>query len=508
MGTEDSNSNSKWQKAIDPKSGRIYYFHIDTGEARWHIPSNGKDNSSPSSTATLPRIHVPAIEPTSNHNNPSSYPHQKNRSRPTTPRSAVTPSSRRNAADTSKKKGGGLFSGWSLRRRKNNKRSNTVFGVDLNEGRALPQAIIDVVQFLSEHGTSAEGIFRISGKKNAIADMKKDIESGNTVDFAATAQEHSIHSVAGLLKTYLRELPTPLMTYQHYSAFLSASRVPESRSRLECIRQVLGFLPTPNLMLLECLCLMLHNVQKNKSVNKMKAPNLAIVFAPTLLREPEQSSDPFEAMKNSEIINTLVATLIAEAPYLFGKASHPSGDDQSQVSMGEATSTQKSSPSCLSDVEGRSVEEVEKQIRRLTVQLQESTAPSEDLTSLQHEIEEAMKEQPGQDVWHEDTDVIYSILVFIPPQEVADTMTLVSRSWHRVVSDTSLWQYMYRLHWHPRLMPAVRPDDWRSFFLETYATNLKQDRFLRLVDDSNILKDREKLFELRNVTDQILNDTQ
>ena len=82
------------------------------------------------------------------------------------------------------------------------------------------------------------------------------------------------------------------------------------------IKKVLKFLPPVNLVLLKTLCEFLHKVMQNQEVNKMTSSNLAIVFAPNLLRPPQQ--DDLKAMfGDSKHANALMKTLIEQYTEIF-----------------------------------------------------------------------------------------------------------------------------------------------------------------------------------------------
>lgn len=91
--------------------------------------------------------------------------------------------------------------------------------------------------------------------------------------------------------------------------------VPEPKARLECIKKVLKFLPKGNARLLKALCRFLYKVQEKSAINKMDSQNLAIVFAPNLLRTREQ--DIRIMLGDTPHASGLMNTLILEYKYLF-----------------------------------------------------------------------------------------------------------------------------------------------------------------------------------------------
>lgn len=62
-----------------------------------------------------------------------------------------------------------------------------------------------------------EGIFRRSGNYSKVVELKQKVNSGNDVDF----KDVDTHVIAGLLKTFLRDLEEPLLTYDLYDEITS-----------------------------------------------------------------------------------------------------------------------------------------------------------------------------------------------------------------------------------------------------------------------------------------------
>lgn len=69
----------------------------------------------------------------------------------------------------------------------------------------LPLVVIDT-----------EGIFRRSGNISRINELKKRINEGSIIDMSS----EDTHVVAGLLKTFLRDLSEPLLTYDLYDEII------------------------------------------------------------------------------------------------------------------------------------------------------------------------------------------------------------------------------------------------------------------------------------------------
>uniref|UniRef100_A0A6Q2YSP5 Myosin IXb n=1 Tax=Esox lucius TaxID=8010 RepID=A0A6Q2YSP5_ESOLU len=169
-----------------------------------------------------------------------------------------------------------------------------------------------VVQMLLEHvemnGLYTEGIYRKSGSACHARELHQLLETNPEM---ATLENYSIHTVTGLVKRWLRELPDPLMTYNLYNEFLQAVELPNQSERLRVIYQKVEGLPTSNFNTLERLLFHLVRVAKEEEHNRMSANSLAIVFAPCILRSPD-TTDPFLGMKDVSKTTMCVEILITE----------------------------------------------------------------------------------------------------------------------------------------------------------------------------------------------------
>lgn len=101
-----------------------------------------------------------------------------------------------------------------------------------------------------------------------------------------------VHSVAGLLKLYLRELPEPLCTFALYDEWIRCvDSKSDSSCRLDSISAVIKQLPATHRANLRHLIKFLHNLTLNQEQNKMNSTNLAIAMGPSLMwPKPVESS--------------------------------------------------------------------------------------------------------------------------------------------------------------------------------------------------------------------------
>jgi hypothetical protein len=100
-----------------------------------------------------------------------------------------------------------------------------VFGTSLDEHlrvtkREVSLAIEMCVGWLLNN-LNEEGLFRIPGSTSKVKKLKSAFDAG-IVDIEEYARDP--HTVAGALKSYLRELPEPLLTYNLYHEWINAAK--------------------------------------------------------------------------------------------------------------------------------------------------------------------------------------------------------------------------------------------------------------------------------------------
>ncbi|XP_054903778.1 beta-chimaerin isoform X2 [Poeciliopsis prolifica] len=116
-----------------------------------------------------------------------------------------------------------------------------------------------------------------------------ELRDGEKADISASAYA-DINIIAGALKLYLRDLPIPVITFDLYSKFIQAAKLPNAESRLEAIHEGLLQLPPAHYETLRYLMAHLKRVTTFEKYNLMNGENLGIVFGPTLMQPPEQNA--------------------------------------------------------------------------------------------------------------------------------------------------------------------------------------------------------------------------
>uniref|UniRef100_A0A3Q2D9H0 Myosin IXb n=1 Tax=Cyprinodon variegatus TaxID=28743 RepID=A0A3Q2D9H0_CYPVA len=172
----------------------------------------------------------------------------------------------------------------------------------------VPKVMELLLMHVELNGLYTEGIYRKSGAACRARELYQILETDPEV---ANLDNYPIHTITGLVKRWLRELPDPLMTFSLYSDFLHAVELPEKPDRIKAVYQKVDELPPANYNTLERLIFHLVKVAKEEKHNKMTPSSLAIVFAPCILRSPD-FIDPFLSMKDVPKTTLCVEILINE----------------------------------------------------------------------------------------------------------------------------------------------------------------------------------------------------
>ncbi|XP_068797637.1 protein FAM13A isoform X2 [Struthio camelus] len=193
-----------------------------------------------------------------------------------------------------------------------------VFGVSLLElqqqglsKNGIPIVVWNVVEYLTQHGMTQEGLFRVNGSVKMVEQLRLRYERGEEVELV---KDGDIYSAASLLKLFLRELPDGIITSALHPRFIrlyqDASNDMQKESNL---KELLKELPDAHYCLLKYLCRFLTKVAEHHVENRMNLCNLATVFGPNCFHVPPG----FEGIKEQEICNKIMAKMLENYSTLF-----------------------------------------------------------------------------------------------------------------------------------------------------------------------------------------------
>ncbi|XP_017747856.1 PREDICTED: rho GTPase-activating protein 44 isoform X5 [Rhinopithecus bieti] len=193
------------------------------------------------------------------------------------------------------------------------------FGKPLEEhltisGREIAFPIEACVTMLLECGMQEEGLFRVAPSASKLKKLKAALDC-----CVVDVQEYSAdpHAIAGALKSYLRELPEPLMTFELYDEWIQASNIQEQDKKLQALWNACEKLPKANHNNIRYLIKFLSKLSEYQDVNKMTPSNMAIVLGPNLLW-PQAEGNITEMMTTVSLqIVGIIEPIIQHADWFF-----------------------------------------------------------------------------------------------------------------------------------------------------------------------------------------------
>ncbi|XP_019341283.1 rho GTPase-activating protein 44 isoform X10 [Alligator mississippiensis] len=193
------------------------------------------------------------------------------------------------------------------------------FGKPLEEhlavsGREIAFPIEACVTMLLECGMQEEGLFRVAPSASKLKKLKAALDC-----CVVDVQEYSAdpHAIAGALKSYLRELPEPLMTFELYEEWIQASNIQDQDKRLQALWNACEKLPKTNYNNIRYLIKFLAKLTEYQDANKMTPSNVAIVLGPNLLW-PQAEGNITEMMTTVSLqIVGIIEPLIQHADWFF-----------------------------------------------------------------------------------------------------------------------------------------------------------------------------------------------
>ncbi|XP_064366534.1 protein FAM13A isoform X7 [Dromaius novaehollandiae] len=193
-----------------------------------------------------------------------------------------------------------------------------VFGVSLLElqrqglsKNGIPIVVCNIVEYLTQHGMSQEGLFRVNGSMKMVEQLRLQYERGEEVELV---KDGDVYSAASLLKLFLRELPDGIITSALHPRFIQLYQDTRNDMQKENnLKELLKELPDAHYCLLKYLCRFLTRVAEHHVENRMNLCNLATVFGPNCFHVPSG----FEGIKEQEICNKIMTKMLENYSTLF-----------------------------------------------------------------------------------------------------------------------------------------------------------------------------------------------
>ena len=186
---------------------------------------------------------------------------------------------------------------------------NRVFGAGLDTllerekpKDGIPLVLKNTLSWVATHAADTEGIFRVPADSGVTRQLRLLYDSGNAseIDFETI----SIHTVGGLAKLFLREMPAPLVPFELFQQVIDLEKQKNLFNEQQYVPRVVHLLhevPRQRLRILHFLLCFLRDFSRHAAATKMDSSNLSMVFAPAVIRPPVEDLD--SAMKNINSIS-------------------------------------------------------------------------------------------------------------------------------------------------------------------------------------------------------------
>ncbi|KAK4251582.1 hypothetical protein C7999DRAFT_37618 [Corynascus novoguineensis] len=196
---------------------------------------------------------------------------------------------------------------------------STLFGSELveradYERRQIPSVVTRCIEEVELRGMDIEGIYRKTGGNSLINAIREGFDK--TEDYDISDPSLDITAVTSVLKQYFRKLPTPLLTFEVYDRILESNSIQDDTERCAHMRKTVNMLPPKHRDCLEFLMFHLARVASRERENLMSPKNLAVVFAPTIMRDHSLEKE----MTDMHAKNIAVQYLIENSHVIFGDA--------------------------------------------------------------------------------------------------------------------------------------------------------------------------------------------
>ncbi|KAI1410831.1 RhoGAP-domain-containing protein [Hypoxylon sp. FL1857] len=165
---------------------------------------------------------------------------------------------------------------------------SVLFGSELAERadferRQIPCVVTRCIEEVELRGMDMEGIYRKTGGNSQTKAIQEGFDKNENFDISDP--DIDITAVTSVLKQYFRKLPTPLLTFDVYDRILETNTITGDEEKCTHLQNVFKQLPQQHRDCLEFLMFHLHRVAEREKENLMTPKNLAVVFAPTIMRD-------------------------------------------------------------------------------------------------------------------------------------------------------------------------------------------------------------------------------
>ncbi|CAD6890843.1 unnamed protein product [Tilletia controversa] len=192
------------------------------------------------------------------------------------------------------------------------------------EGREVPLGLERMLMEIEARGLREQGIYRISGAKSAIMALKEAFnkQAPESVELAQ-GDFSDVHTIAGAVKQWFRDLPNPPVPFSHYDALIEVESIKDTDARMHALRDLIWDLPKAHFDVLRRIIEHLARVVEEGQHNKMFQHNIGLVFATSLLNPPPAPDSLTRSFANVGKAAHIVSIIVTGHEWLFEAEPDP-----------------------------------------------------------------------------------------------------------------------------------------------------------------------------------------
>ncbi|RUS85121.1 hypothetical protein EGW08_007126 [Elysia chlorotica] len=157
---------------------------------------------------------------------------------------------------------------------------------------------------IESRGLSEQGLYRVVGVNSKVNNLLKvalDAKKADKVNYEDPSVWET-KTITSAVKSYLRTLPEPLMTFKLHENFIKAAKQESKTLRILDVHKYVHQLPQSNFEMLDMLISHLKRISEESETNKMTVANLGVCFGPSLMRPEEESMAAIMDIKFCNIV--------------------------------------------------------------------------------------------------------------------------------------------------------------------------------------------------------------
>ncbi|CAO3624329.1 unnamed protein product [Mucor hiemalis] len=171
----------------------------------------------------------------------------------------------------------------------------------------IPLIVAKCGSYLKGQGLYTEGVFRLSGSAKRIGELQQIFNSFPNYGKQLDWKGFSVHDAANVLRQFLNYLPEPVIVHHLYQSFRDVILNEHTEAeRVVLFQSLIEQLPEHHQYLLFYLLDLLSLFSQQVQITKMDTFNLASVFTPGILLNPEHAMNPAQYKTSQKVVQFLV----------------------------------------------------------------------------------------------------------------------------------------------------------------------------------------------------------